>query len=127
MERTNTKDIVSKVAYLIGVKKTVLYNQFETERPGYLKELDENQNARTIRSLCKLRMTLLHRFKKIDDMLRFELKNLKTIEFFDKDDIKLEGVKTEDGEFKNFICSDILFESIRGDKNGLFYGRSKDE
>ena len=42
MERTNTKDIVSKVAYLIGVKKTVLYNQFETERPGYLKELDEN-------------------------------------------------------------------------------------
>ena len=88
MERTNTKDIVSKVAYLIGVKKTVLYNQFETERPGYLKELDENQNARTIRSLCKLRMTLLHRFKKIDDMLRFELKNLKTIEFFDKDDIK---------------------------------------
>jgi hypothetical protein len=52
MERTNTKDIVSKVAYLIGVKKTVLYNQFETERPGYLKELDENQNARTIRSLC---------------------------------------------------------------------------
>ena len=37
MERTNTKDIVSKVAYLIVVKKTVLYNQFETERPGYLK------------------------------------------------------------------------------------------
>ena len=32
MERTNTKDIVSKVAYLIGVKKTVLYNEFDIIR-----------------------------------------------------------------------------------------------
>lgn len=87
MERSNTKDIVSKVAYLIGVKKTILYNQFETERPGFLQEMNDYQPARTIRSLCKLRMTLLHRFKKVDDMLRFELKNLKTIEFFDKNDI----------------------------------------
>ena len=87
MERSNTKDIVSKVAYLIGVKKTILYNQFETERPGFLQEMNDHQPARTIRSLCKLRMTLLHRFKKVDDMLRFELKNLKTIEFFDKNDI----------------------------------------
>lgn len=87
MERSNTKDIVSKVAYLIGVKKTILYNQFETEYPGFLQEMNDHQPARTIRSLCKLRMTLLHRFKKVDDMLRFELKNLKTIEFFDKNDI----------------------------------------
>lgn len=87
MERSNTKDIVSKVAYLIGVKKTILYNQFETERPGFLQEMNAYQPARTIRSLCKLRMTLLHKFKKVDDMLRFELKNLKTIEFFDKNDI----------------------------------------
>lgn len=87
MERSNTKDIVSKVAYLIGVKKTILYNQFETECPGFLQEMNDYQPARTIRSLCKLRMTLLHRFKKVDDMLRFELKNLKTIEFFDKNDI----------------------------------------
>lgn len=87
MERSNTKDIVSKVAYLIGVKKTILYNQFETERPGFLQEMNAHQPARMIRSLCKLRMTLLHKFKKVDDMLRFELKNLKNIEFFDKNDI----------------------------------------
>ncbi|EOU2048688.1 hypothetical protein C4D25_13700, partial [Clostridium perfringens] len=55
------------------------------------------------------------------------IKEININKLIDKDDIKLEGVKTEDGEFKNFICSDILFESIRGDKNGLFYGRSKDE
>ncbi|MDZ5044083.1 hypothetical protein GNF45_14710 [Clostridium perfringens] len=55
------------------------------------------------------------------------IKEININKLIDKDDIKLEGVKTEDGEFKNFICSDILFESIRGDKNGLFYGRSKDQ
>ena len=55
------------------------------------------------------------------------IKEININKLIDKDDIKFEGVKTEDGEFKNFICSDILFESIRGDKNDLFYGRSKDE
>jgi Ni,Fe-hydrogenase maturation factor len=87
MERSNKKDIVSKVAYLIGVKKATLYNQFETDLPGFLKEMDENKAARIIRSLCKLRMTMMHRFKKVDDILRYDLKNLKDIDFFDRDDI----------------------------------------
>ncbi len=46
-----------------------------------------------------------------------ELKNIKEFritKIINKEDIKLENVTDEDGAVKNFICSDILFEIVKG-------------
>lgn len=86
--RIDTKDIVCKVAYLIGVRKEILHNTFDSSCPEVLEQLENNQNAITIRYLCKLRTTLMKTFKNTDYELRFNLMNIDRLEWFDSDNVK---------------------------------------
>ena len=61
---------------------------FDAECHDTLQKLYENQAATTIRYLCKLRSTLLQKFKKTDDEMRFNLMNLDRLEWYDKENIK---------------------------------------
>ncbi len=88
MSTVDTKEIVTTIAYLIGVRKHIIEQCFREECGELLNALYQNQDATVIRYLCKLRTTLFQKFKKTDDAMRFELKNLNSLEWYDADNIK---------------------------------------
>lgn len=53
-----------------------------------IEKLRADRDATTIRYLCKLRTVLMQKFKKTDDLMRYQLKNLYNIEWYDHDNIK---------------------------------------
>ena len=87
--QVDTKDIVATIAYLMGVRKSAWEKQYAENCPTLLQELDEKKESRIIRSLCKIRTTLMQKFKHTDQQLRFEMKNLDTLpEWYDVGDIR---------------------------------------
>lgn len=85
------KDVVTTVAYLLGVKDEFI-NQYFSENPELLKTLYESREAGIIRSLCQLRTALFKTFKKTDNEIRFNLGNIDRIEWIDATPIhKLKG------------------------------------
>lgn len=84
----DTKEIVTIVGYLIGVKKYILVQCFDEHCHDLLQELYSDKNATIIRYLCKLRTTLMQKFKNTDDEIRFKLNNLNRLDWFDQDNIK---------------------------------------
>ncbi|MBQ8515861.1 MAG: NYN domain-containing protein [Ruminococcus sp.] len=87
--QVDTMDIVATTAYLIGVRKSAWEKQFSESCPQLLKELDGKRESRIIRSLCKIRTTLMQKFKHTDNEIRYEMKNLDTLpQWYDVDDIR---------------------------------------
>ncbi|MBQ4282446.1 MAG: NYN domain-containing protein [Lachnospira sp.] len=86
--RIDTKDLVTTVAYMIGVKKDNIIKYYEEECRELLDKLFKSKEATIIRYLSKLRTTLFLRYKKTDSELRFNITNLDKIEWYDKDNIK---------------------------------------
>ena len=84
----DTKKIVTTIGYMIGVKKNILEQCFGEEYHELLQTLYVNKETSIIRYLCKLRTTLMQKFKKTDDEMRFNLKNLNSMDFYDQDNIK---------------------------------------
>ena len=84
----DTKEIVTTVGYLIGIKKNILVQCFDEEYHDLLQNMYADKEATIIRYLCKLRTTLMHNFKKTDDEMRFNLKNLNSLDWYDQDNIK---------------------------------------
>lgn len=70
----NTYEIVSKVGFLIGIRKEI----FETSSLDleWYKIISQDRAARIIRNLCILRTDLLRRYKKIEDEIAVNKKNL---------------------------------------------------
>lgn len=72
-------EIVSRVAYLIGVPKWVFENEFESPRMEVFKELEKNKNARIIRNLCIVRAAIERWYPKISTKMHFEYRTLFSI------------------------------------------------
>ena len=68
----STYDIVSKVAYLIGIEKKTFENEHEPPELEIFQRLEQQKNARIIRNLCRLRTAIERRFGKINDRMRHE-------------------------------------------------------
>ncbi|WP_024857653.1 NYN domain-containing protein [Ruminococcus albus] len=83
----DTKEVVTTISYLIGVRKDILELNF-AECKGTLDKLYADREATVIRYLCKLRTSLLQHFKKTDIAMHYELKNLTSLEWYDKDNIR---------------------------------------
>ena len=58
-------DIVSKVAYLLGVNKRIFENDHESPKIEVFKKLELDKKARIVRNLCLLRNQLEHNFLKV--------------------------------------------------------------
>ena len=58
----DTKELVTTIAYLIGVRKNILEQCFDAECHDTLQNLYADKNATIIRYLCKLRTTLFQKF-----------------------------------------------------------------
>ena len=54
----NTNDLVTTVAYMIGVKKDIIEQYYGEDCRALIDELYENQNATIIRYLCSIRTTV---------------------------------------------------------------------
>ena len=68
-------EIVSRVAYLIGVPEWVFENEFESPRLETFKELEKNKNARIIRNLCIVRAAIERWYPKISTKMHFEYRS----------------------------------------------------
>ena len=89
--RTDTKEIVCRVAYLIGIKKPTLVSSYANECSELLEQLRASKEATVIRYLCKLRTALMLKFKRTDDILRNDYINIDKIEWFDAENISWLG------------------------------------
>ena len=83
---TYTRNIVTTVAYLIGIRKSILQNTYADEIEN-LELLFSDRNATVIRYLCKLRTALMMNFKKTDTEMKYNLTNIDKLEWFDRENI----------------------------------------
>lgn len=95
--KDSTYDIVSKVAYLIGVPKQIFENEHEPPRLDIYERLEKDKTARIIRNLCVVRAAIERRFGKINDKIRKEFKSIYTLpELIPQDalrQLELDGVQ----------------------------------
>lgn len=75
----STYQIVSMVAYLLGVPKKIFEHDYEPPKMDIYERLDKNRHARIIRHLCILRTAIESKFKVINDRMLHEYKSLMTI------------------------------------------------
>lgn len=73
---------------MIGVRKSVLEQCFKAECEDTLNKLYADKEATVIRYLCKLRTSLFRNFKKTDQAMHYDLKNLTSMEWYDHDNIR---------------------------------------
>lgn len=146
-------EIVSKVAYLIGVPYSVFENEHEAPLLEIYKELDKNKNARIVRHLCIIRSAIERWFGKINAKMYFEYRTLHSVpEFIPQESLEqlsVDGIRLTRQPGKRLIdhilelnriisdrinnCKDLFPEWVKWDyirdlfimKNGLDEGGAK--
>ena len=84
--KASTYDIVSRVAYLIGVPRRIFDNPHEPPKPEIYDLLEKDRNARIIRQLCRVRAAIEQNFGKINDRMRHDFKSIYSLpEYVPKD------------------------------------------
>lgn len=76
----NKKEISGTIAYMLGVKKSIIERDFELDCPGLLENLIENKEITIIRYLSKLRTSIFLNFKNIDYELRYNMRNISMLD-----------------------------------------------
>ena len=74
-----TYNIISIVAYLIGVEKHHFENKAEPPQLPLYEELEKNKNARIIRNLCRIRTAFEQNYAKIRSEFYYNIKNIGTL------------------------------------------------
>ena len=77
--KDSTYDLISKVAYLIGVPKRIFENENQPPKLEIYDELNKDKNARIIRNLCVIRNSIERGYKYINDKMRYELKSIMSL------------------------------------------------
>ena len=77
--RTETYTLISKIAYLAGVEQRIFEDPCESPKLDCFLELNRNPDTRIIRNLCRLRTAIEQNFSRINECMRYELKNLDTL------------------------------------------------
>lgn len=77
--KDSTYDIVSKIAYLIGVPKPIFENEHEPPKLETYQLLDKDKNARIVRNLCVIRASIERKFGKINEKMRMEYRSILTM------------------------------------------------
>ena len=74
--KDSTYELVSKVAYLIGVPKRIFENEHEAPRLDIYEQLEKDKTARIVRNLCVVRTSIERNFKYINDKMRTEYRTI---------------------------------------------------
>lgn len=64
--KDSTYELVSKVAYLIGVPLRIFQNEHEPPKIEIYNRLERDKNARIIRNLCIIRTAIERNYRKIN-------------------------------------------------------------
>ena len=70
--KDSTYELVSKVAYLIGVPLRIFQNEHEPPKIEIYDRLEQDKNARIIRNLCIIRTAIERNYRRINDIMRME-------------------------------------------------------
>ena len=82
-------EIVSSVAYLIGVPKRIFENEAEPLQLSIYQKLDADKNARIIRHLCIIRTAIERNFKNINTAMTTQFRSVLTVpEYIPEDSIR---------------------------------------
>ncbi len=68
--KDSTYEIVSKIAYLIGVPRRIFDNEHEAPKIEIYEKLESDKSARIIRHLCIVRTAIERNFKHINERMR---------------------------------------------------------
>lgn len=74
--KDSTYEIVSKVAYLIGVPTRIFQNDYEPPKLEVYEKLEGDESARIIRHLCIIRTAIERNFKRINEKMRMEYRTI---------------------------------------------------
>ncbi|MDD3021947.1 MAG: NYN domain-containing protein [Alphaproteobacteria bacterium] len=74
--KDSTYEIVSKVAYLIGVPSRIFQNEYEPPKQEVYEKLERDESARIIRHLCIIRTAIERNFKRINEKMRMEYRTI---------------------------------------------------
>ena len=88
-------DIVSITAFLAGVPRSIFENVHEPPQLSVYQTLTEKKPARILRDLCMLRTALEQHFATVNRELRYDLRNLDSIDGIPQDalrELKEDGV-----------------------------------
>ena len=81
-------DIVSITAFLCGVPRSIFENVHEPPQLSVYQTLTEKKPARILRNLCILRTALEQHFAAVNRELRYELRNLDSIDGIPQDALR---------------------------------------
>ena len=73
---TNTYEIVSRVAYLLGVPVHIFENEHEPPKKEIYDTLSHDKSARIVRELCRLRTAIERNFGAINKEINFHYRSL---------------------------------------------------
>ena len=73
-QQKKTYEIVSKIAYLIGVRRNVFANEQEPPKMEIFQQLEKDKRARIIRNLCVVRTAMENNFLPIQQRIELEHK-----------------------------------------------------
>ena len=82
----STYDIVSKVAYLIGVPKHIFDNENEPPKLEVYERLNKNKTARIVRHLCIIRTSIERHFKRINEDMKYQYRSILSMPEYIPDD-----------------------------------------
>ena len=74
--RDSTYEIVSKIAYLIGVPLRIFENENEPPKINEFHNLEQNKSARIIRHLCIIRTAIERNYRNISQKMEMEYKSI---------------------------------------------------
>lgn len=74
--KDSTYEIVSKIAYLIGVPRNIFENEHEAPKMDVFLRLEQDKAARIIRNLCVIRTAIERNFRHINNAMRTEYRTI---------------------------------------------------
>lgn len=75
----STVEIISKVAYLIGVPKRIFENEYQSPDISIFNQLEQDKNARIIRHLCIIRTAIERGYKHLREKLERDNRSFLTL------------------------------------------------
>ena len=104
----STFEIISKVAYLIGVPKNKFEEDNSSPKLNVYEKIDKDKNARIIRDLCMLRTAVERNFKNIFEAMKFDYKTIMSMPEY----VPVEALKRLHAEGVYFSLHKITGENL---------------
>lgn len=129
--KDSTYEIVSKIAYLLGVPQRIFENEYEAPKLDVYEKLEQEKAARIIRHLCIVRTTIERNFKHINGKMMTEYRSVLTMpEYVPPESIeqlRLDGVSFFKNSSKKLYqhiieVNRLISDRINNCKNTFRYG-----